>query len=120
MIDQALNLLTMYIIWKTRDLTAAADPSPEEEKFRDQLKTRRDLLIERLLDFTVSTQSNTSEGVRRAVSLFVTLHHYSTLFILSWSGIPKPAEPSYTLLPGPDCGVRWQNTAHSSFSPSFR
>ncbi len=68
MIDQALNLLTLYIIWKARGLTVAPDPSPEELQFREKLKESRDSLLEKLLEFTVGTQSNTSDGVRRAVS----------------------------------------------------
>ncbi len=70
MIDQALHLQTLYIIWKARGLTAAPDPSHEEVRYRDRLKECRDVLVERLLEFTVGTQSNTADAVRRAVSRF--------------------------------------------------
>ncbi|KAI0342546.1 hypothetical protein BDW22DRAFT_1357931 [Trametopsis cervina] len=65
MIDQALHLQTLYIIWKTRGLTTVSDPSPAELQYRDRLKACRDTLIDRLLEFVVGTQSNTTEGVRR-------------------------------------------------------
>jgi cohesin complex subunit SA-1/2 len=68
MIDQALQLQTLYIIWKARGLTTALDPSEEEVRFRDKLREYRDALVEKLLEFAVGTQSNTTEGVRRAVS----------------------------------------------------
>ena len=74
MIDQALNLLSLYIMWKTRGLTSATDPSPEEIRFREKLKASRDVLLEKLLEFAVGTQSNTSEGVRRAVRLFYSIY----------------------------------------------
>ena len=68
MLDQALNLLTLYIIWKSRGLTSAPEPSPEEISFREKLKEARDTLLDKLLEFAIGTQSNTSETVRRAVS----------------------------------------------------
>lgn len=68
MIDQALHLLTLYIIWKARGLTSATDPSPDELRYREKTKEHRDLLVERLLEFVAGTQSNTADGVRRAVS----------------------------------------------------
>lgn len=67
MVDQALSLLTLYIIWKARGLSNAAEPSAEEVRLRERLKESRDALLEKLLEFAIGTQSNTSDGVKRAV-----------------------------------------------------
>ena len=67
MVEQALSLLTLYIIWKARGLTNSDEPSPEEARLRDRLKECRDALLEKLLEFAIGTQSNTSDGVKRAV-----------------------------------------------------
>lgn len=74
MVDQALHLSTLYIIWKARGLTNAADPSLEEEQYKTKLKEARESLLEKLLEFTLGTQSNTSDGVKRAVSDSMTTH----------------------------------------------
>ena len=63
----ALQIQTLYVIWKARGLTAAPDPSEEEIRYRDRLRECRDRFLERLVEFVVGTQSNTAEGVRRAV-----------------------------------------------------
>lgn len=68
MVEQALNLLTLYVIWKARGLTNVVEPSPEETHLREQLKAVRDSLVDKLLEFAIGTQSNTSDGVKRAVS----------------------------------------------------
>lgn len=61
-------MLTLHIIWKARGLTAAdAELSPEEQRFKQKLREQRESLLEKLLEFAVGTQSNTAEGVRRAV-----------------------------------------------------
>lgn len=73
MIDQTLHLLTLYIMWKARGLTSASDPTPEELRYREELKEHRDALVEKLLGFVVGTQSNTADGVRRAVSQTISL-----------------------------------------------
>lgn len=70
MIDRALHLLTLHIIWKARGLTAAdTDLSPEEERFHERLREQRESLLEKLLEFAIGTQSNTADGVRRAVCI---------------------------------------------------
>ena len=69
MVDRALQVLTLHIIWKARSLTAAAgESSPEEQQFREKLREQREVLLEKLLEFAIGTQTNTAEGVRRAVS----------------------------------------------------
>jgi cohesin complex subunit SA-1/2 len=67
MISQALNLLGLHILWKARGLTAEAEPSPEEHRFRETLKEQRESLLEKLTEYAVGTQSNTAEGVKRSV-----------------------------------------------------
>ena len=67
MVDQALSVLSLYIIWKARGLTNTAEPSADEARLRERLKECRDALLEKLLEFAIGTQSNTSDGVKRAV-----------------------------------------------------
>lgn len=70
MVDRALQVLTLHIIWKARNLTATAGEfSPEEQRSREKLLEQREVLLEKLLEFAIGTQSNTAEGVRRAVSI---------------------------------------------------
>ncbi|GBE83439.1 hypothetical protein SCP_0504880 [Sparassis crispa] len=79
MIDRALQVLTLHIIWKARGLTAPdVEQSPEEARFTERLREQRESLLEKLVEFAVGTQSNTSEGVRRAA--FQNLMHLHTLF----------------------------------------
>lgn len=69
MISQALNLLGLHILWKARGLTAETEPSPEESRFRETLEEQRESLLEKLTEYAVGTQSNTAEGVKRAVCI---------------------------------------------------
>ena len=64
MVDRALQLLTLHIMWKARGLPAGAELTPEELQSRDKLKEERESLLEKLVEFAVGTQSN---SVRRAV-----------------------------------------------------
>ncbi|KAF8892974.1 hypothetical protein BD779DRAFT_1609978 [Infundibulicybe gibba] len=66
MVEQALHVLTLHIIWKGKGLTADNDPSPDEIRFRETLKTQRGALLEKLVEYAVGTQSNTIDGVKRA------------------------------------------------------
>jgi len=67
MIEQALNVLNLHIIWKARGLTSAIDPSADEIQYQESLKEQRESLIEKLVEYAVGTQSNTAEGVKRTV-----------------------------------------------------
>ncbi|KAG6811622.1 hypothetical protein H0H92_006586 [Tricholoma furcatifolium] len=67
MIEQALQVLTLHIIWKGKCLTHDADPTPEDVKFKDTLVNQRETLLEKLIEYAVGTQSNTADGVKRAV-----------------------------------------------------
>lgn len=67
MVDQALQVLYLHILWKARALPDVSDPTPEEITFKEKLMEQRDSLLTRLQEFAIGTQSNTAEGVRRAV-----------------------------------------------------
>jgi cohesin complex subunit SA-1/2 len=67
MIDQALNILNLHIIWKAQGLTANNEPSSDEIGFRETLKEQRDSLLEKVIEYAVGTQSNTADGVKRSV-----------------------------------------------------
>lgn len=67
MIEQALTVLNLHIIWTARGLSTAAEPSADEIKHRESLRDQRDALLEKLIEYAVGTQSNTAEGVKRMV-----------------------------------------------------
>jgi cohesin complex subunit SA-1/2 len=67
MIDRALNLLHLHLIWKARGLTAGSDLLPEEIRYKETLTEQRNSFVEKLIDYAVGTQSNTAEGVKRSV-----------------------------------------------------
>lgn len=82
MIDRALHLLTLHIMWKARGLTTAdGELSVEESRFREKLREQRESLLEKLLEFVVGTQSNTVEDVRRAVRPMLTLRRRDLTFL---------------------------------------
>lgn len=71
MVDRALQLLTLHIIWKARKLNLAEnEPSEEDTPLAASLREQRDSLLEKLLEYTIGTQSNTADGVKRAVRIF--------------------------------------------------
>ncbi|KAJ7216553.1 hypothetical protein GGX14DRAFT_441986 [Mycena pura] len=78
MITQALEILSKHLLWKARHLRLDEEPeelSPEEARFRDKLKEQRDLLLEKLVEYAVGTQSNTAETVKRtAFTCLVNVH----------------------------------------------
>lgn len=107
MVDRALQVLTLHIMWKARSLPAGEELSPEEMQFRDKLKEERDSLLEKLVEFAVGTQSNTVEGVRRAVRcLMAGLGGYMLTF--STIGLPKPPDIAHPLLSFRNYCARWQ------------
>ncbi|KAF9817346.1 hypothetical protein IEO21_03487 [Rhodonia placenta] len=98
MVDRALHVLTLHIIWKARGLTAAdAELSPEEQRFKQKLREQRESLLEKLLEFAVGTQSNTAEGVRRAA--FQNLMNLHILFCPSQSVAPDGSRLPTAALP---------------------
>ncbi|KAG6851858.1 hypothetical protein C0991_005465 [Blastosporella zonata] len=68
MIEQALQVLTLHLIWKGKCLTDEADPSPDDIRYKETLVTQRETLLEKLVEYAVGTQSNTAESVKRAVT----------------------------------------------------
>ncbi|KAH9167093.1 hypothetical protein EDB89DRAFT_2245915 [Lactarius sanguifluus] len=68
MIDQALNVLTLHVIWKARRLPTEVQPSPDDTRLRESFLEQRETLLKRLVEYAVGSQSNTTDGVRRAAS----------------------------------------------------
>ena len=68
MIDQALNLLTLHVIWKARRLSTEVQASPDDGRLKESFQEQREALLKRLVEYAVGSQSNTTDGVRRAVS----------------------------------------------------
>jgi cohesin complex subunit SA-1/2 len=58
----------LHVLWKTKGLPTEDEPTPEEIRYNEALKEQRESLLEKLTEYAVGTQSNTVEGVRRAVS----------------------------------------------------
>jgi len=102
MIEQALNVLNLHIIWKARGLTSAVDPSADEIQYGESLREQRESLMEKLVEYAVGTQSNTAEGVKRTVSLLTGELDTSLIFLKI--GFPDSYEPARSLLPNRDCG----------------
>ena len=69
MVEQALQALTLHIMWKTRGLTAAEDPSPDEAKHQQNLVEQRESLLEKLVEYAIGGRSNAVEGVKRSVCI---------------------------------------------------
>lgn len=96
MIEQALSLLTLHIIWKARRLSAEVQPSPDDGRLGESFREQRESLLKRLVEYSVGSQSNTTEGVRKAVGAFASL----------WelpdpdrpAGLPKPFKSSHPVL----------------------
>ncbi|KAF8153202.1 hypothetical protein B0H34DRAFT_800432 [Crassisporium funariophilum] len=90
MIEQALHVLTLHILWKTKGLTADDDPTPEDIRYKEVLTEQRDSLLEKLEEYAVGTQSNTVEGVKRAAFKHLLDIHvlFSATHAFSASGAP--------------------------------
>ncbi|TFK75680.1 hypothetical protein BDN72DRAFT_450080 [Pluteus cervinus] len=66
MVEQALRVLMLHILWKSKASTAELEPSPEETRSQETLVAQRAALVEKLAEYAVGTTSNTAEGVKRA------------------------------------------------------
>jgi len=64
----------LHVLWKTKGLPAEDDPTPDEIQYKELLTEQRESLLEKLVEYAIGTQSNTVEGVKRAVSQ--TLHFF--------------------------------------------
>lgn len=58
----------LHVLWKTKGLPTEDDPTPEEIRYKEVMMEHRESLLEKLNEYAVGTQSNTVEGVKRAVS----------------------------------------------------
>ena len=96
MIEQGLHLLGLHIIWKAQSLPDAKDMSVDSNKLRETLREQRDSLLEKLVEYAVGTQSNTAEGVKRAVSPLA--HPDQHISLIVDIGFPKFDEPIYLIL----------------------
>src|SRR6266702_2162661 len=71
MIDQALNVLTLHVIWKARRLPTEVQPSPDDTRLRETFLAQRETLLKRLVEYAVGSQSKTTDGIRRASSTYL-------------------------------------------------
>ena len=97
MIEQALHVLTLHIIWKSKGLTVDNDPTPEEVRYKETLVEERDTLLEKLVEYAVGTQSNTVEGVKRAVRFPSPSFIPNLNDIAAMTGLQTPPRPTRPL-----------------------
>ncbi|KAH8112371.1 hypothetical protein DFH11DRAFT_1607236 [Phellopilus nigrolimitatus] len=91
MVDRALQLLTLHIIWKARNFMRSLGSSTDEEQLQEALREQRDILLEKLVEYAIGTQSNTLLGVKRAAfQNLLTLH---ILFLASSENVEGKEAP---------------------------
>ncbi|KAJ3862613.1 hypothetical protein EV359DRAFT_44818 [Lentinula novae-zelandiae] len=108
MLEQSLQLLTLYIMWKSRRLLSIASvpTSTEDVQGRKQLINQRDSHIDKLIEYAVGTQvqgNGIVEGVKR-----VAFKNLLDLYVLFLSA-PNDAEntlPSLTMIMNDE--VQWR------------
>jgi hypothetical protein len=70
------------------------EPTLEEIRHRDSLVTQRESLLEKLVEYSVGTQSNTVDGVKRAVwSRSWIFECVINVFIIGFQTSPGPSCP---------------------------
>jgi cohesin complex subunit SA-1/2 len=74
MIEQALHVLTLHNIWKGNVVASGIEPSSEETRYKEILVAQRESLLEKLVEYAIGTQSNTVDGVKRAVWFLIATH----------------------------------------------
>jgi cohesin complex subunit SA-1/2 len=75
----------LQVLWKTKSLPTEDEPTPEEIRYKEALNEQRESLLEKLNEYAVETQSNTVEGVRRAVSqVFIMFHSHWMNIVLGF------------------------------------
>jgi cohesin complex subunit SA-1/2 len=79
MVSETLNLLTMHIIWKTKSLPSQGTRTSDDKKAAQTLLEQRTALVQKLIDFAVGNQSNTTEAVKRVVSSITNFSQVSDL-----------------------------------------
>ncbi|KAJ3814593.1 hypothetical protein F5876DRAFT_62181 [Lentinula aff. lateritia] len=108
MLEQSLQLLTLYIMWKSRRLLSIASVSTatEDVQDREQLISQRDSHVDKLIEYAVGTQvqgNGIVEGVKR-----VAFKNLLDLYVLFLSA-PNDAEntlPSLTMIMNDE--VQWR------------
>ncbi|OCB88288.1 hypothetical protein A7U60_g4590 [Sanghuangporus baumii] len=90
MVERALQVLSLHIIWKAKHFIRAQDSS-DREQLQEALREQRDVLLEKLTEYAVGTQSNTLLGVRRAA--FQNLLTLYTLFSANSEGVEQIDTP---------------------------
>ncbi|EJD02028.1 uncharacterized protein FOMMEDRAFT_124206 [Fomitiporia mediterranea MF3/22] len=81
MVERALQLLSLHIIWKARHFIRTPGTSTDKEQLQDAVHEQRDVLLGKLVEYAVGTQSNTLLGVRRAA-----FQNLLTLYVLFSAG----------------------------------
>ncbi|KAI0031520.1 hypothetical protein K488DRAFT_51948 [Vararia minispora EC-137] len=82
MVQQCIEVLNLHILWKARHLPN----EPGESQARNSFIEQRQILLDKLVDFSLGTTSNTVDGVRRVA--FQNLMNLHILFH------PSPNTPS--------------------------
>ena len=85
----------LHVLWKTKGLPTEDEPTAEEIRYAEVMTEQRVSLIEKLVEYAVGTQSNTVEGVTRAVSYLKFSYKLVDDIHL---GFQTPARPSRTFL----------------------
>ena len=70
MVERAIHFLMLHTIWKARHFMTAnalSTESPDDlEALQESVREQRDVLLEKLVEYALGTQSNTLLEVRRA------------------------------------------------------
>ncbi|KAF9559794.1 hypothetical protein CPC08DRAFT_666116 [Agrocybe pediades] len=92
MVEQALQVLTLHVFWKTKGLADHEDLTQEETRYKEVLVEQRDSLLEKLSEYAIGTESNTVEGVKRAAFRhLIDLHIlFSSTHTVTPDGNPLP------------------------------
>ncbi len=66
MVDRALQLLSVHVIWKSHNMIQNSG-SIEDSDLQENLREERDMLLEKLTEYALGNHSNTLLNVRRTV-----------------------------------------------------
>lgn len=102
MLEQALHLLSLHLMWKSQPFLHPRDTplSQDEAQNRETMINQRDALVEKLVEYAVGTQvrgNGIVESVKRAVCILT--HPVLWSFIQgSYIGFPGPTGHTYNVL----------------------
>ncbi|KAI5121584.1 hypothetical protein M0805_009455 [Coniferiporia weirii] len=91
MIDRALQLLMLHVIWKARNFMRSVGSAEDRELLQEAVREQRDVLLEKLIEYAIGTQSNTLLSVKRAA--FQNLLTLYTLFSSGPEDVDKKETP---------------------------